>query len=67
MAYAKIVVEDHPVYDLLLSVHDELMAEVDEGVGDRKEFEDLMISNLPAAFAGCPVASESNRYKRYRK
>lgn len=67
MAYAKLELAKHPLFDLLISVHDEILVEVDEGKGNAKEFESLMVDHLPAAFAGCPVAAEAKRYKRYRK
>lgn len=66
MAYAMLKLEDHPDFDLILSVHDELGAETDEGSGDAEEFESLMCQ-LPPAFDGCPITAESKRYKRYRK
>lgn len=59
------VVEGCP-YDPIMSVHDELVCEVDEDKGDLKEFEKLM-SDLPAWAAGCPIVAEAERYKRYRK
>lgn len=66
MAYAKIELDKHDDYDLLISVHDEIVSEVDHGEGDEKEFESLM-AQLPAAFAGCPITAEAKRYGRYRK
>lgn len=66
MRDAMLRADDGGVYDVLLSVHDELIAEVDEGVGNVKEFEDLMSETAPWA-AGCPVAAEGWRGKRYRK
>ncbi|UFK26707.1 DNA polymerase A domain protein [Roseobacter phage RDJL6] len=53
-------------YDPIMSVHDELVCEVDEDKGDLKEFERLM-SDLPAWAAGCPIVAEADRFKRYRK
>lgn len=66
MAAAMLRVDEDPQYDILLSVHDELIAECDEGTGDVKEFEDLMAA-LPDWAEGCPVAAEGWRGKRYRK
>jgi len=53
-------------YDPIMSVHDELVCEVDEDAGDLKEFERLM-SDLPIWAAGCPIVAEADRFKRYRK
>lgn len=53
-------------YDMLLSVHDELVCGVDEGRGDLHEFEHMMAQVEPWA-DGCPVAAEGWRGKRYRK
>ncbi|AKQ75814.1 DNA polymerase [Roseobacter phage RDJL Phi 2] len=53
-------------YDPIMSVHDELVCEVDEDKGDLKEFETLM-SDLPIWAAGCPIVAEAERFKRYRK
>lgn len=66
MAFAKIKLEQHPDYDLLISVHDEIVSEVNEGCGDESEFERIM-SDLPACMEGCPITAESKRYVRYRK
>lgn len=67
LAYAKLALEKHPDYTLVLSVHDEIVAEADEGSGDTNEFEALMTNCLTAEFAGCPIAAESKTYARYRK
>lgn len=56
-------------YDMLLSVHDELIAEVDEDKGDVKEFETMMAAS-PDWMTNdnlCPIAAEGWRGKRYRK
>lgn len=73
MAHAKINIDDFNKsktknyrYDLMLSVHDELLAETPEGAGDREEFESLMC-NLPAAYEGCPITAEAKSFTRYRK
>ncbi len=69
MGEAMLRCDAHDYYDMLLSVHDELIAEVDEGVGDVREFEELMAA-LPDWVPEdnvCPVAAEGWRGKRYKK
>lgn len=53
-------------YELILTVHDELIAEVDEEAGSAEEFEELM-SQCPPWLEGCPIGAEGWRGKRYRK
>jgi DNA polymerase bacteriophage-type len=66
MAEAMVAADEGGEYDVLLSVHDELIAEVDEGVGSVEEFEELM-ARQPAWAEGCPIQAEGWRGKRYRK
>jgi len=69
MAEAMLRCDKDPLYDMMLSVHDELIAEVDEGKGDVQEFEEMM-SALPDWVKPdyeCPVKAEGWRGKRYRK
>ena len=71
MAEAMLRVDQHPDYDLLLSVHDEEIAEIDEDkVPDEKaavkEFEKMM-EELPVWAEGCPVDAEGWMGVRYRK
>lgn len=66
MAEAMVAADESGTYDVLLSVHDELIAEVDEGVGSVDKFEELMARTPPWA-SGCPVKAEGWRGKRYRK
>jgi len=69
MAEAMLRCDRDPLYDMMLSVHDELIAEVDEDKGDVKEFE-LMMSALPDWVKPdyeCPIKAEGWRGKRYRK
>jgi DNA polymerase bacteriophage-type len=54
------------VYVPILSVHDEMIAEADEGTGSVHEFEALM-AKTPDWADGCPVSAEGWSGKRYRK
>jgi DNA polymerase len=53
-------------YEIVLTVHDELLAEGDEG-RDEKEFEALVAGPNPDWAKGCPVAAEGWKGPRYRK
>ncbi|RUQ90342.1 hypothetical protein ELZ20_15750 [Brucella abortus] len=66
MANAMLLAYQGDTYDTVMTVHDELVCEVDEDKGDLREFEALM-SDIPAWAAGCPIVAEAERYKRYRK
>lgn len=66
MGAAMLRVEATGKYKVVLTVHDELVAEVEEGVGDVAEFEGLM-AQIPPWAAGFPLAAEGWRAKRYRK
>ena len=66
LAAAMLRIEAHPVYELVLSVHDETVCEAETGAGSLHEFEQLM-NELPDWAAGCPIASESWAGNRYRK
>lgn len=57
---------DKAGYDIVLSVHDELIAEADEDFGSIEHFEKLMCE-LPPWAEGLPLSSEGFTAKRYRK
>jgi DNA polymerase len=65
LADAMLRVEDAG-YPLVLTVHDELIAEVPIGFGDLKEFERL-VSRIEPWADGLPVAAKGYRGKRFRK
>jgi DNA polymerase bacteriophage-type len=66
LGFAMIALEDLYEYELLITVHDETVAEIDEGRAVPAEFEAIM-RKMPAAFDGCPISAESKTYTRYRK
>jgi DNA polymerase len=53
-------------YPIVLTVHDEAVAEVDEGFGSLEEFERLLAHKLPWA-EGLPVVATGYEAHRYRK
>lgn len=66
MAAAMLRLDAAGGYDLILTVHDEIVAEADQGHGSLAEFEKLM-SELPPWAAGLPVKVEGYAATRYRK
>jgi DNA polymerase bacteriophage-type len=66
MAEAMVRAEETGVYEPILSVHDEMLAEADEGAGSVHEFNQLM-AKTPRWADGCPVAAEGWSGRRYRK
>lgn len=66
MAAAFVRAHHGGIYMPLMSVHDELVCDVDKDLGDADEFERLMIGNLAWA-KGCPVAAEAEILSRYKK
>lgn len=65
MSDAMIRAEDRG-YNIIMSVHDELVSEVDKDFGSVKEFEQIM-SELPAWAEGCPVDAEGWEGIRFKK
>lgn len=66
MAEAMLRCHQEGVYDVILSVHDELIAECDMDKGSVEDFEAAM-AKLPTWAEGCPVAAEGWTGLRYRK
>ena len=66
MAEAMVRVEASGVYEMLLSVHDEAVAEADPTVGSVKDFEQL-VAQCPIWAQGCPIAVEGFSATRYHK
>jgi len=66
MANAMLLAYEGEIYDMVFSVHDELVCEVDLGEGSVVDFEDLM-SSIPPSVQGCPITAEAERLIRYKK
>lgn len=66
MAYAMVLCYRSGKYFPILTVHDEMMAEVLKGQGNVTEFENLM-KTLPPWAAGFPIDAEGFIAERYRK
>jgi len=66
MAAAMLRIDAHGGYDVILTVHDEIVAEADASYGTLAEFEGLM-KELPSWAAGLPVKVDSYQATRYRK
>lgn len=66
MADAMLRCHQDGLYDVILSVHDELIAECDEGEGSVEDFEATM-AHTPDWAEGCPIAAEGWSGHRYRK
>lgn len=66
MALAMLRADKGGKYKVLLSVHDELICEVQKDKGDVHEFEKLM-AQAPGWAKGCPVEAEGWRGPRYQK
>jgi len=65
MASAMVSLEDAS-YPLILTVHDEIVAEVRKDFGTVDAFIDIM-ARVPKWGQGCPIAAEGWRGERYRK
>lgn len=66
MADAMLRCHEEGTYDVILSVHDELIAECDEDKGSVEDFEAVM-AHVPDWADGCPVAAEGWTGYRYKK
>ena len=53
-------------YNVILSVHDEIICEVPDNFGSLDEMIDIM-TRVPAWAEGCPINAEGKEGKRYRK
>ena len=53
-------------YNVILSVHDEIISEVPDDFGSLDEMIDIM-TRVPAWAKGCPINAEGKEGKRYRK
>ena len=58
--------EAHPDYHPILTIHDEVVAEVAQGTGSVEEMSDLMCT-MPAWASSLPLAADGWRGHRYRK
>jgi len=66
LAEAMLRVDEHPDFDLLLSIHDEVISEAPIGTASVKEFEALMSEN-PIWARGMPITAEGWIGPRLRK
>lgn len=58
--------EEEAGYEIILTVHDELLCESDENFGSLEEFENLM-AIVPDWGKGCPIEVEGWEGKRFKK
>lgn len=65
MAWAMLKCEEKG-YRLVLSVHDEVVAEIPEDFGSIKEYIEILTAPHPWS-TGCPIEAEGWRGKRYKK
>lgn len=66
MAEAALRCEESRVYEPILTVHDELIAEANDHLGEVPEFVKL-VARVPDWAEGCPIEAEGWAGKRYRK
>lgn len=66
MAEAMLRVEASGIYRVVLTIHDEIVAETNDSTGSVREFETL-VSECPNWAAGCPVVAEGWNGHRYKK
>jgi DNA polymerase len=66
MAIAMVRADEDARYDPILTVHDELLCEVDSAAANVKLFECLM-ADVGKAFSGCPIVAEGAVFDSYRK
>jgi DNA polymerase len=65
MADAMVRIDDHPVYDNIMSIHDEVLAESRDCEGSAEEYHEL-VSRCPEYAAGCPIDAEVAKQVVYR-
>jgi len=53
-------------YPIVMSIHDEIVADVPKGFGSIEDFENILCEQ-PTWAPGCPIAAEGWRGERYRK
>jgi DNA polymerase len=63
---AMFAVERHG-YPIILTVHDEILAEVPEGFGSAAEFQDIIVASKPGWAEGLPLVSAAWEDARYVK
>jgi DNA polymerase bacteriophage-type len=66
MAEAMLLVEAHPVYEIMFTVHDELVTQAPLGIGNERELERLMCTPVDWQ-EGLPVTAEAWKGVRYKK
>lgn len=66
MADAMIRLEQSKIYQPILSVHDELISEANEHLGDVHEYTKI-VAEVPLWAKGCPIEAESWAGRRYKK
>jgi DNA polymerase len=83
MCYAKVQLQDFIEFEVILDVHDEIIAEMDapdrfDGIAanDNQANDNIkaacdlferVMADMPASLDGCPIAAEAKSYRRYRK